>query len=35
VPDVVTEEDLRWLAQGAFRVQRTGAAQEHTEVVLV
>jgi hypothetical protein len=35
VPNVVTEEDLRWLAQGAFRVQRTGAAQEQDEVVLV
>ncbi len=35
VPNVVTEEDLRWLAQGAFRVQREGAAQEHDEVVLV
>ncbi len=35
VPNVVTEEDLRWLAQGAFRVQPEGAVQEHDEVVLV
>ncbi len=35
VPNIVTEDDLRWLEQGAFRVQRQGAAQEHAEVVLV
>jgi hypothetical protein len=35
VPNIVTEEDLRWLAQGAFRVQHEGAAQEQDEVVLV
>ncbi len=35
VPNVVTEEDLRWLAHGGFQVQGHAPRQEHDEVVLV
>jgi hypothetical protein len=35
VPTVVTEDDLRWLTQGAFHVQREGTVQQQDEVVLV
>jgi len=35
VPSVVTEDDLRWLAQGAFHVEREASLQEQDEDVLV